>query len=153
MKIVFAAILFFFLFGVNQAKSQDSYSGDTVYIVIADTNQTVALDTAQTIILQAGKEWPQYFKIGKHHIKNPLYTIAEDVAGKSKATTIVLILLTGPLGGHRLYLGTKPIVPIVYTLTLGGGVGILPFIDLVVVCFSKDMKRFENNDKIFMWAK
>jgi TM2 domain-containing membrane protein YozV len=141
------------IFAFNNAKSQDYYSGDTVYIVISDTSQILSEDTIQTVDLKSGKAWPEYFKVGKRQYKNPLYTLAEDVVGKSKATTIVLILLTGPLGGHRLYLGTKPIVPIVYTLTLGGGVGILPFIDLVVVCFSKDMTRFENNDKIFMWAK
>lgn len=153
MRLFFLITLLSFLFASNNAKSQDIYTADTVYVFISDTNLFEISDSSQTIIIEAGKEWPQYFKVGKHHIKNPLYTIAEDVVGKSKATTIVLILLTGPLGGHRLYLGTKPIVPVVYTLTLGGGVGILPFIDLVVVCFSKDMTRFENNNKIFMWAK
>ena len=153
MKISLSIFILGLLFAFNQGKAQDSYSSDTVYIFITDTCLFEISDSTQTIILEAGKEWPQYFRIGKKHIKNPLYSIAEDVVGKDKATTIVLTLLTGPLGGHRLYLGTKPIVPVVYTLTLGGGVGILPFIDLVVVCFSKDMTRFENNNKIFMWAK
>ena len=71
---------------------------------------------------------------------------------KGILSLLIITLLTGPLGGHRLYLGTKPIVPIVYACTLGC-VGVLPFIDLIVICFSKDISRFENNDKIIMWAK
>lgn len=142
-KIIFTCTLFLLFFA--NAKANGFNPVDTVYIVVADSAK---FDT-----LEIKKEWPQYLKLGKHHIKNPVYVIAEDVAGKNKATAIVLTLLTGPLGGHRLYLGTKPIVPIVYVCTLGGGVGILPFIDLIVICFSKDISRFENNDKIIMWAK
>jgi len=106
---------------------------------------------ANIVPLEIQKEWPQYFKLGKHYIKNPVYVIAEDVVGKDKATVIVLTILTGPIGGHRLYLGTKPIVPIFYTCTLGC-VFVLPTIDLFVICFSKDISRFENSDKINMWA-
>src|ERR1700740_3054167 len=35
----------------------------------------------------------------------------------------------GILGLHRIYLGTKPYVPVIYILTLGGGLFILPIID------------------------
>jgi hypothetical protein len=144
-KFIQLLIVILFLAFTSSLKAQDSYPVDTIQIILVDSAQNMP----ETI----KKEWPQYISIGKHQVKNPVYVLAEDVAGKNKATVIVLTLLTGPLGGHRLYLGTKPIVPIVYTLTLGGGVGVLPFIDLVVICFSKDISRFENNDKIFMWAK
>ena len=153
MKILFSILFTLLLFYVTEIRSQDCYSGDTLYIYLSEAEFSDLSDTVIVTTLESEKNFPEYFRVGKHHIKNPLFTIAADVAGKDKATTIVLVLLTGPLGGHRLYLGTKPIVPVVYTLTLGGGVGILPFIDLVVVCFSKDMSRFENNNKIFMWAK
>lgn len=144
-KFIQLFIVLFFLIISLSLKAQDLYPVDTI--------QIIQIDSAQTMILSDNKQWPQYVAIGKHHIKNPVYVLAEDVAGKNKATAIVLTLMTGPLGGHRIYLGTKPIVPVVYTLTLGGGVGVLPFIDLVVICFSKDISRFENNEKIFMWAK
>lgn len=138
-------IIVLFLVVSFSVKAQDEFPVDTIQIIVVDSTQIAEVFFE--------KAWPEYVRIGKHHLKNPIFVIAEDVAGKNKATVIVLTLLTGPLGGHRLYLGTKPIVPVVYTLTLGGGAGILPFIDLVVVCFSKDISRFENNDKIFMWAK
>jgi hypothetical protein len=70
---------------------------------------------------------------------------------KRKFTAIILTLLTGPIGGHRLYLGTKPIVPIVYAVTLGGGFLVIPIMDLFTIIFTKDLNKFENNDKVLMW--
>jgi hypothetical protein len=70
----------------------------------------------------------------------------------NKRTTLILTIMTGLVGGHRLYLGTNPVVPVFYAVTLGGGLGILPFIDFVVIAFSDDMERFQNNEKIFMWS-
>lgn len=70
---------------------------------------------------------------------------------KVKLTTVALAICTGLLGGHRLYLGTKPIVPIVYAVTLGGGFGMLPLIDMIVILLSKDVKQYMNNPKILMW--
>lgn len=142
--IQFFIVICFFTISFS-LKAQDAFPVDTI--------QIIQVDSSRFMIISDEKKWPQYVTIGKHHVKNPIFVLAEDVAGKNKATVIVLTLLTGPLGGHRIYLGTKPIVPVVYTLTLGGGVGVLPFIDLIVICFSKDISRFENNDKIFMWAK
>lgn len=71
---------------------------------------------------------------------------------RTKGGAILMAILTGPLGGHRLYLGTEPYVPIVYTLTLGGGMGLLPAIDIVVILFSKDLSKFKNNPQIIMWG-
>ena len=62
-----------------------------------------------------------------------------------------LCITLGPFGGHRLYLGTKPQVPVVYTLTLGGGLGILPLIDLFHLIFTKDLSTFRSNSNVFMW--
>lgn len=72
---------------------------------------------------------------------------------KRKFTAILLTILTGPLGGHRLYLGTKPIVPIMYAVTLGGGFLVIPIIDLFTIIFTKDLSKFENNDKVLMWIE
>ncbi len=70
---------------------------------------------------------------------------------KRKFTAILLTILTGPLGGHRLYLGTKPIVPVVYAITLGGGLLAIPIMDLFTLIFTKDLSKYENNDKVLMW--
>ncbi|MCU0434967.1 MAG: TM2 domain-containing protein [Bacteroidia bacterium] len=61
----------------------------------------------------------------------------------------------GMIGLHRIYLGTKPWVPIVYLCTLGGCFGVLPFIDFVVILIQDEegLKQYQNNDKVFMWVK
>lgn len=70
---------------------------------------------------------------------------------RSKLLAILADILAGPLGGHRIYLGTKPYVPVVYALTLGGGIGVLPVIDLFVIVFTRDLSKYEDNPKILMW--
>jgi len=59
----------------------------------------------------------------------------------------------GFMGAHRVMLGTKPWVPVVYVATLGGCFGLLPLIDFFVITFSKDISSYENNPNIFMWVK
>ena len=59
----------------------------------------------------------------------------------------------GLFGVHRMYLGTDMKVPIIYVLTLGGGLGVLPLIDLLAILFTKDLEPYKDNDKVFMWAK
>ena len=72
---------------------------------------------------------------------------------KTKAIAVTLAITLGIFGVHRLYLGTKPIVPISYTLTLGGGMGLLPIIDIFYIISAKDINQITNNDFIFMWNK
>ncbi len=61
-----------------------------------------------------------------------------------------------PLGfvaGHRIMMGTKPWVPVVYVATFGGCFGLLPLIDFFVIMLSKDISPYENNPNVFMWLK
>jgi hypothetical protein len=71
---------------------------------------------------------------------------------RTKGGAILMAVLTGPLGGHRLYLGTAPYVPIFYALTLGGGFGLLPLVDIIVIVFTKDLSSYENKSQIIMWG-
>ncbi|HEY6161693.1 MAG TPA: TM2 domain-containing protein [Bacteroidia bacterium] len=61
----------------------------------------------------------------------------------------------GIVGLHRIYLGTKPYVPVVYAATLGGCAGILPLADFfAIICSKKEtFETFKNNSHVFMWAK
>ncbi len=68
-----------------------------------------------------------------------------------KLTAILLAVALGTFGVHRLYLGTKPLVPVVYTLTLGGGFGILPLSDIIAILVTPDISKFENNGQVIMW--
>lgn len=68
-----------------------------------------------------------------------------------KLTAAVLTVLLGPLGVHRIYLGTSPYVPIVYAITLGGGLGILPLIDLIMIITHNDLDQYRQRKEVFMW--
>lgn len=71
---------------------------------------------------------------------------------KKKLTAISLAIALGPLGMHRLYLGTDFRVPVVYSITLGA-FGVLPLIDIIAILSTKDLSKYENNPKIMMWVE
>ncbi|MCD6065656.1 MAG: hypothetical protein K0S33_482 [Bacteroidetes bacterium] len=83
-------------------------------------------------------------------------TIAPDKIKKRKRIVAALLAFPFPfgiIGLHRIYLGSKPYIPLIYIGTLGGGVGIIPFIDFIVICLEKDITRYCNNPNLIMWAK
>lgn len=111
----------------------------TAQVVAADTlvpaMGTVPADTVAAAAEKTAPEKPQVVK------------------PKRRIVAAFLCITLGPFGMHRLYLGTKPHVAAAYTLTLGGGVGIIPLIDLFHIVFSRDLERFKNNDRFIMWVK
>lgn len=76
----------------------------------------------------------------------------EKVQENPRLVAILLTVALGPFGAHRIYLGTDVKVPVFYTLTLGGGLGILPVIDLLHLVFTKDISVYYDNPRIFMWS-
>ena len=69
-----------------------------------------------------------------------------------RLVAIALDISLGLLGVHRLYLGTDLKVPVMYTLTLGGG-GVLWLVDLGLLIATKDISKYYNNPRLFMWTK
>jgi len=63
-----------------------------------------------------------------------------------------LTVTLGIFGVHRLYLGTAPHIPVLYTVTLGGGLGIVPLVDLIFILATKDPNKFKNDERFFMWG-
>ena len=72
---------------------------------------------------------------------------------KRKIIAVSLAVTLGVFGVHRLYLGTSTKVPIIYTLTLGGGFGVLVVSDIIAIIASKDLDEYSSEEKVFMWAK
>ena len=72
---------------------------------------------------------------------------------KSKAIAVTLAVTLGVFGVHRLYLGTSTKVPIIYTLTLGGGFGVLVVSDIIAIIATKDLEDYAPEPKVFMWAE
>jgi TM2 domain-containing membrane protein YozV len=60
----------------------------------------------------------------------------------------------GFLGAHRIYLGTAPWMPVVYTVTLGGA-GLLCLADFFAIVFADEetFRSYQQNGKIFMWMR
>lgn len=82
----------------------------------------------------------------------PTYTNSEKTT-KRKIIAITLAVTLGVFGVHRLYLGTSTKVPIIYTLTLGGGFGVLVVSDIIAILATKNLEAFSPNEKVFMWAE
>ncbi len=60
----------------------------------------------------------------------------------------------GVFGAHRMYMHSSAKVPLLYIATLGGGIGILPFIDFVLILLNKDIHlNYTSNSHLFMWQK
>lgn len=66
----------------------------------------------------------------------------------SAAVAIILALFLGGLGIHRVYLGGRGILILLYIITLGGIFGILPLIDFIRLIIG-DMEHYEDNDSFF----
>lgn len=82
--------------------------------------------------------------------------ITEEKLKKRKRIIAALLAFPFPfgiIGLHRIYLGTKPFIPLVYIATLGGCVGILPLIDFFVLLTKKEVDPYLNNEQVFMWVK
>ena len=71
---------------------------------------------------------------------------------KNAAVAILLDFFLGELGIHRAYLGTKTFTWVGYILTCGGIGGIVPLVDFFVLIFdSKNLDKYVDNSKFFMW--
>jgi TM2 domain-containing membrane protein YozV len=127
-QIVFLLTVFISVPGFAQSDS----IGKSIYYTPVSINDSV-------IILR---------EISEHSLSVTDKTKKERV----RLTAAILCITLGPFGVHRLYLGTSTSVPVFYTITLGGGFGLLPVIDLFLIVFSKDLEKFKNNPHVFMWT-
>ncbi len=87
---------------------------------------------------------------------NPIFQLFRKKQRLNKRITAAVLAFPFPfgiVGLHRIYLGTKPYVPVAYIASLGGVFGILPLIDFIVITFDKDFDQYRDNGKVFMWIK
>ena len=89
------------------------------------------------------------------------------MAGNAAATTIssavdtevlvafVLCWVVGGLGIHRVYMGGKPTLILIYFITCGGIFGIVTLIDWVMLLIKlvqgEGVGSYKDNDKFFGW--
>ena len=70
-----------------------------------------------------------------------------------KIIALTLAITLGVFGVHRLYLGTHAKVPVFYALTFGGGLGVLTLTDIIAILATKDLAKYQDNDKVVMWLR
>lgn len=87
---------------------------------------------------------------------NPIFQLFRKKQKLNKRITSAVLAFPFPfgiVGLHRIYLGTKPYVPVAYIASFGGVFGILPLIDFIAITCDKDFDHYRDNGKVFMWIK
>ena len=137
LKKLFA--IFFFFFSLN------SFSEKKEVWLIDSTGTVLERQIIETACIQQTDDAP-----------NPLFKLFHKKERNNRriiATALAFPFPFGIVGLHRIYLGTKPYVPIAYVASLGGLLGVFPLIDFFVLIFDKDFEQYENNSKVMMWVK
>jgi TM2 domain-containing membrane protein YozV len=136
-------IIFTFFLLKLTAKSDNIFPAlDSFYVCSADKIDT-AMFNAKT------------FEMVQHNRPNPILHLFKIKQKKNKKITAAVLAFPFPfgiVGLHRIYLGTAPFVPVVYIGTLGGVLGILPFIDFCVIVLDKNVDRYIENKNVLMWV-
>ena len=136
-------------FAVSLLVQQSTATGLSFFTQIATTH-SVASGNPEFSIIRALT--PNNFPRGSVGLSQQLLQFRTNTTDKQViAAVLALPLPFGVLGAHRIFLGAKPIIPVVYIATLGGAFGILPFIDCMVLILSDDITPFMDNSKILMW--
>lgn len=87
---------------------------------------------------------------------NPIFQLFKKKQRLNKRITAAVLAFPFPfgiVGLHRIYLGTKPHVPVVYIASFGGIFGLLPFIDFCAITFGKNFDQYRDNGNVFMWVQ
>lgn len=107
------------------------------------------LDSASTII------YSEQISVDEKK-PNPIFQVFRKKQKLNKRIASAVLAFPFPFGMvglHRIYLGTKPHVPVAYIASLGGVFGILPLIDFCAITFGKNFDTYRDNGKVFMWVK
>ncbi len=148
---LFAIIAFFTMANANATKFPKSVEPTTNDYVINDAEVEVLFANSTELSLDAISESKQTEGLFGVNTTNNM-VVKKAGGGKSAIAAIVIDFFVGGLGIHRAYLGTKTFTWIGYILTCGGIGGIVPFVDLIVLCVNAgDISKYEDNPKFFMW--
>jgi TM2 domain-containing membrane protein YozV len=120
--------------------------------LFADTEDLSGNITAGTYLIPGDSS-----HISQENLEKLRIISGSDISAEKKKKLISAMLAFpfpfGFMGAHRVMLGCKPWVPVVYMATFGGCFGLLPMIDFCAILLSKDITQFENNPHVFMWMK
>lgn len=134
MKYLFVYVLFHLCF-IASAKDITA----TIYLI---DSSNVIVSTEQIVV--------------NDNKPNPILKLFKKKQRLNKRITAAVLAFPFPfgiVGLHRIYLGTKPHVPVVYIGSLGGIFGLLPLIDFIAITTTKDFEHYRDNGDVFMWIK
>lgn len=134
MRLI-CSVIFMFLTSVLFSKT------DTITVYFLDSTASVVSN--ENITIEEKKPNPIF----------QLFRKKQKLNKKITAAVLAFPFPFGMVGLHRIYLGTKPYVPVAYIASLGGVFGILPFIDFMVITCDKNFDQYRDNGKVFMWVK
>ncbi len=87
---------------------------------------------------------------------NATTTMPSFNAGNDPVIAFLLCWFLGGFGIHRHYLGTKGSMWAIYFFTCGGIFGIVYTVDWIVLLvdgiINKNIDKYTNNEKFFMWS-
>jgi TM2 domain-containing membrane protein YozV len=127
----------------------------TFFLIIANANNFFCFGSQAYIVIQNDSAL-QFTLFDSELRPNPILSTFRVKQKKNKKITAALLAFPFPfgiVGLHRIYLGTAPHVPVVYIGTLGGALGILPFIDFCVLMLDKDIETYIENKNVLMWVQ
>lgn len=142
---ILLAVLITSIFTIFQKSSAASNADDFLFNSNSHQNQCLNIDSVNFF---------QHLSA----LDAPLHKIrwAQKLWYKSKENprlyAFCIAVLLGPFGAHRIYLGTRHMVPVAYVLTLGGGLGVVPAIDAILILTTKNLEPYQNNPRFFMWT-
>ncbi|GAA5035956.1 hypothetical protein GCM10011506_31510 [Marivirga lumbricoides] len=133
MKKLLLLICFVSFLGLSNSFANNSYYVD---------------DAAVEEVLTSGVELSAEFNL------NPNATLGQQTTLDEKDPLVAIILdfFLGGIGIHRVYLGGRGTLVLIYFITCGGIFGIVPLVDLIVLAINyDDISQFVDNDKFIMW--
>lgn len=110
-------------------------------------SNTISNDFEHTATKQTKKQgfFSKLKKIGQ---KAKMFVKAVAGGEHNAVVAILLAFFLGGLGIHRVYLGGRPLLILLYIITFGGIFGLLPLIDFIRLIIGH-MSHYEGNDKFF----
>lgn len=133
MKKILALVCLTLVVAVSNAKASNSYFVNEAAVEKVFANSI---------------ETPVSFSLTESSLFNQQAQLSE----KDPIVAILLDIIVGGFGIHRVYLGGRPSLILIYFITCGGIFGIVPLVDLIVLVINyDDISAYIDNDKFIMW--
>lgn len=129
------------------------------FLVVKSEQQTATIyfyDFESNVVDSASVNVSELFIEQQADITNPILKLIQKKQRNNQRIISAALAFPFPfgiVGLHRIFLGTKPHVPVAYIATFGGIFGLLPLIDFFVIILDKNLERYQQNGQVFMWIK